>query len=338
MQISAKNLTKAFQHHERKGGVRGSIESLFKRTYQIREAVQGISFDVEAGQTVGYIGPNGAGKSTTIKMLTGVLTPTSGEAYIGGLLVQKNRRALAKRYGVVFGHRTRLWWDLPVIESYELFRDVYEVPPEVYRHNLEMVTDSLDLAKFLKKPVRQLSLGQRVRADLGAALLHSPSVLFLDEPTIGLDLVVKEKVRDLIRTVQRTGQTTILLTTHDLADIEQLCNRIIVINSGRIAYDGGLPALIDEYSPYNVMRIHTKGETAMIGSLARYAERTSKFEGGIEIRFDPKGTEMGEILRDVLAATEILTFEVARPSIEDVVRRLYLRSGSEESFDAASLS
>lgn len=230
--IHVEHLHKAFQ--TRSGG-------LLRPTRRTVEAVRDVSFTVGAGEVVGYLGPNGAGKSTTIKVLTGLLVPTSGRVEVGGLVPWRERRRHVARLGAVFGQRTTLWWDLPVRDSLDLLRDVYRVPPARFRENLAAFTELLDLGPFLGTPARSLSLGQRMRADLAAALLHDPSLLFLDEPTVGLDVVAKERIREFVRHVNRERGVTVLLTTHDLTDVERLARRIMIIDHGSLLYDGGSP-------------------------------------------------------------------------------------------------
>jgi ABC-2 type transport system ATP-binding protein len=233
--ILAEKLTKTFTAHRRVGRLRREREDF--------TAVDGIDLSVAAGELVGYIGPNGAGKSTTIKMLTGILTPTSGRLRVAGHEPQRDRVRLARRIGVVFGQRTTLWWDLPLKDSFTLLERLYRIPPDRFAANLAYYTEALDLGSFLDRPVRQLSLGQRMRGDITAALLHDPAVVYLDEPTIGLDVVAKHAVREFLADLNRRTGTTILLTTHDIADIERLCSRVVAIDHGRVTYDGSIGAL-----------------------------------------------------------------------------------------------
>ncbi|HES58718.1 MAG TPA: ATP-binding cassette domain-containing protein, partial [Firmicutes bacterium] len=236
--IRVEHLTKVYRSFDRREGILGALRDLFNRRYRDIRAVSDVSFSIDRGEMVGYIGANGAGKSTTIKMLTGILSPTSGEMVVNGLVPQKNRYAHARQIGVVFGQRTQLWWDLAVIEAFHLLQKIYQVPIEDYRKRLEMFIDVLDIREQLHQPVRKLSLGQRMKCDLAASLLHRPAILFLDEPTIGLDVAVKERIRRFVRFINSEYESTILLTTHDLTDIEELCPRIIIIDEGRILFDG----------------------------------------------------------------------------------------------------
>src|SRR5579885_2265217 len=243
--IEAENLQKTFRVARRRPGLLGGIRSVVDPEVRIVEAVSDLSLRVERGEMVSLVGPNGAGKSTTIKMLTGILVPTSGHIRVAGLVPMHQRRALAARIGVVFGQRTQLWWDLPLIESLRLLRHVYRIPAERHQRNLDRLSDLLELGPFLDRPVRQLSLGQRMRGDLAAALLHEPRILFLDEPTIGLDVVAKHRIRDFLRRINRERGVTILLTTHDVGDIEQRCSRLVIIDHGRLLYDDALEKIRD---------------------------------------------------------------------------------------------
>lgn len=245
--IEVEHLTKVYRNYTRREGLGGAVLDLFKRRHRMIRAVDDVSFSIARGEIVGYIGANGAGKSTTIKMLTGILTPTGGTMTVNGLTPQKDRYAHARQIGVVFGQRTQLWWDLAVIEAFHLLRRIYEIPEARYRQRLEHFIEVLDIRDQLHQPVRKLSLGQRMKCDLCASLLHSPPLLFLDEPTIGLDVAVKERIRRFIKYINREEQSTIILTTHDLTDIEELCPRIIIIDNGKILYDGSQAEIKDRF-------------------------------------------------------------------------------------------
>ena len=238
--IEVQDLCKTFQVARREGGLGQAVKTLFHREYETIRALEGVSFTVKDGEMVGYIGPNGAGKSSTIKILSGILTPDSGTCRINGRIPWKDRRKHVKEIGVVFGQRTQLWWDVPVADSFELLREIYAIPTEVYQKNVDELTELLDLAQLLRTPARQLSLGQRMRCEIAGSLLHSPKILFLDEPTIGLDAVSKLAVRDFIKRLNKERRTTVLLTTHDMQDIEALASRILLIGKGKILLDGGL--------------------------------------------------------------------------------------------------
>ncbi|MFF1902519.1 ATP-binding cassette domain-containing protein [Kitasatospora sp. NPDC058218] len=299
--------------------VRAKVGRLKREKREVR-AVDGLSFTVEAGECVGYIGPNGAGKSTTIKMLTGILVPSGGRLRVAGVDPARERVALARRIGVVFGQRTTLWWDLPLRDSYELARRIYRIPEHRYRTNLERCVELLDLGALLDTPVRQLSLGQRMRGDLAAALLHDPQVLYLDEPTIGLDVVSKSRVRDFLREVNRDLGTTVLLTTHDLTDIEQLCDRVMVIDHGRVVYDGGLDGL------------HAAGESerTLVVDLAEArppievaGARVVKVEGPRQWLAFPAQQSAAPIVAAVADRYPMVDLSVREPAIEDVIARMY---------------
>ncbi|MFD7449517.1 ATP-binding cassette domain-containing protein [Kitasatospora sp. NPDC059827] len=292
----------------------------FSRVKREVRAVDGLSFTVEAGECVGYIGPNGAGKSTTIKMLTGILVPSSGRLRVAGVDPARERVTLARRIGVVFGQRTTLWWDLPLRDSFELARRIYRIPDPRYRENLGRCVELLDLGGLLDTPVRQLSLGQRMRGDLAAALLHDPRVLYLDEPTIGLDVVSKGRVREFLREVNRDRGTTVLLTTHDLTDIEQLCGRVMVIDHGRVVHDGGLDGL------------HAAGrsERTLVVDLAEArpaievaGARVVKIEGPRQWLAFPAQESAAPIVAAVAARYPLVDLSVREPAIEDVIARMY---------------
>ena len=238
--IELNHISKTFRIAKRNAGMKEAVKALFRKEYTEIHALQDISFSIGKGEMVGYIGPNGAGKSSTIKVMSGILTPDSGECRIDGLVPWKNRKEHVRRIGVVFGQRSQLWWDVPVIDSMELLRDIYEVEPARYRRNLDMLAQMLELGEILRTPARQLSLGQRMRCEIAASLIHSPEILFLDEPTIGLDAVSKIAVRDFIRQLNAEQKTTVILTTHDMQDIEALASRIILIGKGRVLMDGTL--------------------------------------------------------------------------------------------------
>nr|AUV64118.1 ABC transporter ATP-binding protein [Streptomyces citricolor]BAV57055.1 methionine ABC transporter ATP-binding protein [Streptomyces citricolor] len=285
-------------------------------------AVDGLTFGIDAGECVGYIGPNGAGKSTTIKMLTGILVPSSGRLRVAGVDPARERVRLARRIGVVFGQRTTLWWDLPLRDSYELARRIYRIPEARYRANLDRCVELLDLGGLLDTPVRQLSLGQRMRGDLAAALLHDPQVLYLDEPTIGLDVVSKARVREFLREVNTERRTTVLLTTHDLVDIEQLCGRVMVIDHGRVVYDGSLDGL------------HAAGrsERTLVVDLAEAGPaievagaRVVRVEGPRQWLAFPARTSAAPIVAAVADRYPLADLSVREPAIEDVIARMYAK-------------
>ena len=298
-------------------------------------AVDGVTFAVRPGEIVGYLGPNGAGKSTTLKMLTGLLVPTSGTLTVAGRVPWRERRRHVATIGAVFGQRTALWWDLPVVESFDLLRHIYRVPPARFRANLDAFRDLLDLDAFLETPVRSLSLGQRMRADFAAAMLHDPTVLFLDEPTIGLDVVAKERVRRFIRHLNAERRTTVLLTTHDLADVERLCERVLIIDGGRLLYDGQLPELqarfggrrelvvdLAEEIDVEVARPERAGDgndrLAIPGAdiVARDGPR-------ITYAFDRDALSAADLIARVTSRLRVVDLALKEPDIETTVRRIY---------------
>jgi ABC-2 type transport system ATP-binding protein len=320
-QIRVENLVKTFRVAERDPGLAGSIRSLFHRKHRIVSAIDGISFDVEPGELLGYIGPNGAGKSTTVKILSGILVPDSGSVEVFGHTPWKHRVANAGRIGVVFGQRTQLWWDLPVIDSLELIRDIYRVPEDRYLRKKAELTEMLSLTELLDTPVRQLSLGQRMRCDLAASLLHEPEILYLDEPTIGLDATAKLTVRAFIRDLNEQTGVTVMLTTHDMDDIEALCGRVIVIDHGKVFLDG---------TP-GQLRQRVIGERTLIvdfedpdTELTIHSVELSRREGRrVWFRFDPRLIPVEEVIRDITSQQAVRDLFVENPSMEEVVARLY---------------
>ncbi|MSP16990.1 MAG: ATP-binding cassette domain-containing protein [Myxococcales bacterium] len=323
------NLVKEFRRFKRREGLAGAFKDLFQRNYQALRAVDGVSFTIEAGERIGYIGPNGAGKSTTIKMLTGILTPTSGEIAALGLSPHRQRKEYVRRIGVVFGQRTQLWWDLAVIESLKLLLQIYEVPKAEGAARLAKLTELLALDEFLHTPVRKLSLGQRMRADLAASLLHGPEMLFLDEPTIGLDLVAKDAIRALLKRVNDELGTTILLTTHDLRDIEALAERVMVIDGGKIVYDGSLDKLRDEAGEEASAEIELL-EPASLPELQRALPQV-RFtqENPLHLRavFSKRAIPAAELLSRLVGSLKVADIALPEPSIEEVIRRIYEKTG-----------
>jgi ABC-2 type transport system ATP-binding protein len=298
--------------------------ALFRRTGRTVTAVDGMTFDIRPGESVGYIGANGAGKSTTIKMLTGILVPSSGLVRTCGLDPVTQRRALARRIGVVFGQRSQLWWDLPLSESFTILAAVHRLPgPEAASRTRELV-EQLDMADFLTTPVRQLSLGQRMRAEIAAALLHSPALLILDEPTIGLDVLSKQRLREFLRSERAERGTTLLLTTHDMGDVQRLCERVLLVDHGRLAYDGPLTGLADTVGARRVLVVDLAEPSADLTDLP-VAEHLSSEGDGLRQRlaFDARTTTAAAVLAAVSARVEVRDLSVEEPDIEDVVRRIY---------------
>jgi len=325
MIIRADRLTKTFRTRKRGQGVMGTLTSLFSRDYEDKVAVREVSFELQAGELVGYLGPNGVGKSTTIKMLTGILVPTSGSCTVNGIIPWIDRTQNGRQIGVVFGQRTQLYWDLPLRESYELLRAIYGIPADRYRRNLREFSDLLGLDEFLQTPVRQLSLGQRMRGDFAAALLHEPSVVFLDEPTIGLDVVAKESIRGFIARTNRDRGTTFILTTHDLNDVEKLCERIIIIDHGQKLYDGSIEAIKRRYG-------HDRRLTAEIDDYCRECDidipgvRVVSIEGHrISFEFDRTRVRADELIVALASRYELKDVTVAEPALETIIREIYVK-------------
>ncbi len=323
--ITVRDLSKDFRTFLRREGLWGGIQNLFVREYQTVKAVDRVTFDIDRGEMVGYIGPNGAGKSTTIKMLTGILVPTGGEVEVGGFVPWRDRTRYVATIGVVFGQRTQLWWDIAVIESFRLLRRIYQVPQRDFDERMAMFTKILGIDKYLHTPVRKLSLGERMRCDLAAALLHNPPLLFLDEPTIGLDVVAKDHIRQFLREINQGFRTTVLLTTHDLDDIEALCHRIIIIDRGRLLYDGPLDLLKQRLLRFKQVKfvLRDASQAARLREVGGDLEFEAVDELTIRVRYDRTQVDTSDLVRQVLGAVEVRDLEIEDESIEDVVKRIY---------------
>ncbi|MBW7475897.1 ATP-binding cassette domain-containing protein [Paenibacillus oenotherae] len=329
--IQVDQLTKTFSRPIRGTGAIGAIRDLINRRYEEKTAVDHISFTIERGEIVGYLGPNGAGKSTSIKMLVGILVPTSGEVRVDSEIPYKNRRENARKIGVVFGQRSQLWWDIPVSETFELMKCMYNIPAVDFKRNMELFTDVLGIQDFMHVAVRQLSLGQRMRADLCAALLHNPSIVYLDEPTIGLDVVVKKKIREFLLEVNAQRQTTILLTTHDMSDVEKLCSRVIIINNGRKMFDGDLDRLKSDYSAGETMILHVDHEIGLDRDISHLGVTDFTYHpesGSIQLRYDKRQAKPASILAWFMERTAVHDFEIKPAEVEDVIRDIYQDSTS----------
>ncbi len=325
--VEVQDLAKEFRTFRRREGVLGALQNLFVREYVTVRAVDQVSFTIEPGEMVGYIGANGAGKSTTIKMLTGILVPTSGRVLAQGYVPWRDRRRYTRHIGVVFGQRTQLWWDIAVIESFKLLKEIYEIPAAEYQRRLELFSELLNVNAYLHTPVRKLSLGERMRCDLAAALLHNPPLLFLDEPTIGLDVVAKDKIREFLKEINRREGTTILLTTHDLSDIEELARRILIIDKGRILYDGPLADLKKRLARYNQVKFFLKdrAQTARLGEFSSdgmVCERLDELT--YVLRFDREQHSSAEVIRQIVNRLEVRDLFIEEEPIEDIVKRIYL--------------
>jgi ABC-2 type transport system ATP-binding protein len=322
--ISVKNLSKTFKKPIRDEGLVGMIKSVFSRKYDEVVAVDNISFDIDEGEIVGYIGANGAGKSTTIKMMCGILYPTSGDVTVNGLKFDKNRQSINKNMGVVFGQKTQLWWDIPLIETFKILKSIYEVSDEEYNERFEYLCELLDLKPFLTQTVRSLSLGQRMRADFAAALIHSPKIVYLDEPTIGLDVLVKDKIRGAIKELNKKYNITVILTTHDMKDIEELCNRIIIIDKGKILYDGSLANI--KYRFGNTKTIYIQSNLKLdineINNKYKNVEITNQDEK-IAIKFSLNDVDLDDMLLYLINTYHVKDFKIEDISIEDITKQLY---------------
>lgn len=319
--ITVTDLQKYFKIRQHHRGFLGSFRNFLTFQSNIIRAVDGICFNVKAGELVGYLGPNGAGKSTTIKMLTGLLVPTGGELIVNGRIPWKERKTHVANIGAVFGQRTTLWWDLPVIESLELLKYIYKIPPTLFQKNLEEFQELLGLEAFFNIPVRSLSLGQRMRADLCAALLHDPQILFLDEPTIGLDVVAKERIRQFIRHINREHGTTIILTTHDLSDIEKLCERVLIIDHGKLLYDGALSVLQERFGGKRLLVVDFVDDYP--STKVDLAEIVDKEGTRVTYQFHRKDISASDLINMLSTRYRIHDLEVKDPDIEDTIRRIY---------------
>ena len=330
--IYVENIRKEFKKIIKEPGVKGAVKALFRPKHEIVKAVDGISFEVPKGEILGFIGPNGAGKSTVIKMLTGILMPTSGKCVINGQIPQKNRKDYVREIGVVFGQRTQLWWDLALRETYAVLKEIYEVPDDRYKKRMDFLNEMLELEDFITSPVRTLSLGQRMRADIAASLLHSPKVLFLDEPTIGLDVVVKENIRSAIKKINEEEGTTVILTTHDLADIELLCERIVMIDKGKKVFDGGLSELKHRFGNVRTFAFELADASEFDRLDYRTEYRLSENDISVErdktsvsVKFNADKIPVDRIIAYTLGTVHIKDMQMKDVEIEEIVKRLYSR-------------
>lgn len=323
--IEVSHLQKNFSKTIKEPGLKGALKSFVHPQREIFEAVKDLSFEVPKGQILGFIGANGAGKSTTIKMLTGILKPTSGYCRINGKIPQDNRQYYVRDIGAVFGQRTQLWWDLALQETYVVLKEIYDVPEKAFRKRMDFLNEVLDLNEFIKDPVRTLSLGQRMRADIAASLLHNPKVLFLDEPTIGLDVSVKDNIRRAITQINQEEETTILLTTHDLSDIEQLCDRIIMIDKGQEIFDGTVTQLKQSFGKMKSLSFELKpGQEQVVSQFMSLPDITvERHEFSLDIQYDSSRYQTADIIQKTMADFAVRDVKMTDVDIEDIVRRFY---------------
>ncbi|MGG1631550.1 MULTISPECIES: ABC transporter ATP-binding protein [Rossellomorea] len=326
--IEVHHLRKEFKAFSSRSGLKGAFRDLFTRNYKIVPAVNDISFNVKQGEMVGYIGENGAGKSTTIKMLTGILTPTGGELTVNGMNPHRDREKFVQTIGVVFGQRSQLWWDIAVQESFQLLKKVYKVPDQQYKAHMDHVIETLDIAPLLDKPVRKLSLGQRMRCELAAALVHNPPLLFLDEPTIGLDVLVKLKIRQFLKEINEKYNTTILLTTHDLTDIEALCERVVMLDEGKIIYDGALSQLKENWGDQKEVVFQFLDDTSLsaLSDLTKnqniswsFDEKKQSYSALIEADDEV----ISQLITKIVASFKVKDMKIEETTTEEIIRNIY---------------
>lgn len=326
--IEVKNVSKSFKVSKRPKGIPGYIANLFVPKYEEKKAVKDISFSIEQGEMVGFVGPNGAGKSTTIKMLSGILYPDSGEISVNGYTPYKQRKDYVGSIGVVFGQKSQLQWDLPVMDSFELLKAIYRIPQPMYKKNLDRFVEMLDMSEFIDRPVRQLSLGQRMRADIVAALLHSPKIVFFDEPTIGVDVVGKEKIRSFIKELNAEDKVTMIFTTHDMQDIEKTCNRLIIIDKGSKVYDGSIQGIKEQYGTtrklqvefnenYDILLSANSMKNIQIKNVADSEGRKRQFI------FDNTDVQIDELMNHLLQNYSIKDINISEPEIEEIIGKIY---------------
>ncbi|MBR6070819.1 MAG: ATP-binding cassette domain-containing protein [Ruminococcus sp.] len=324
--IDIKNVTKEFKVLNRREGLAGSIKDLFSRDYKTVRAVDNITMSIEQGEIVGYLGPNGAGKSTTIKMMTGVLEPTSGEILVNGKLPYKNRSKNAQNIGVVFGQRSQLWWALPLVESFRLLKDIYQISDEDYDGMMKLYRSLVDIEPLLHKPVRQMSLGQRTLSDILAAFLHNPKIVFLDEPTIGLDVSMKAKIRTLIHALNKEKNTTVILTTHDMGDVDALCRRIVIIDKGRMLYDNDISHLKGFFGSYRTLKIRVDGDLKKEAEVIGKEFPALKVEADdewISILVDEEKITVMEVFTKLQKTRRVRDMQLEEISTEEVIKKIY---------------
>lgn len=323
--IEVNNLVKKYRIIEKEEGIKGYFKHLIKPKYKEFNAVNGINFNIEEGELVGYIGENGAGKSTTIKMLTGLLTPTSGNVVVNGIIPNKKRIENNKNIGAVFGQKTQLWWDLPVIESFRLIKKMYKIPENEYRKNLKKFAEILDLNDLLEKQVKNLSLGQKMRCEIAATFLHNPKIVYLDEPTIGLDVLVKEKIRKFIKEINKEKKTTVILTTHDLNDIEDVCDRIILLDKGQIIYDGTKQKFKDTYGKYVIAELIVNNKTKELSKDIdlKNVEILEETERKLKMKFSHEEITIVKIMDEISKYSDIEDIHMKESELEDILKEIY---------------
>lgn len=328
--IEVQELTKVFRKPIRGNGLSGMVKTLFSRQYDEVRAVDGISFTVPDGEIVGYIGANGAGKSTTIKMMCGILTPSSGSVRIDGVEPYRRRRQVAQHIGVVFGQKTQLWWDIPLVESFKVLKEIYQISDADYTERMRFLGEVLDITRFLSQPVRTLSLGERMRADLAASMLHNPRILFLDEPTIGMDVLVKEKIRLAVHALNKSYGTTVVLTTHDMTDIENLCSRIILLEKGSILYDGPLYRLKNRFGNLKTLTLTVPAEIrAETAPMLSPELAVSEEEGRLVLRFDADKLALEQVIQYAFRDLRAMDMKLSEISIGDVVKTILAQQEAE---------
>lgn len=321
--IEVNHISKAYRISKRKSGIPGMVANLIAPKYEKKEAVRDISFSIEKGEMVGFVGPNGAGKSTTIKMLSGILYPDSGEIKVNGFIPYIQRKKYVGSIGVVFGQKSQLQWDLPVKDSFELLKAIYSIPNDVYMKNLDRFTQMLDMSGFINQPVRQLSLGQRMRADIAAALLHSPEIVFFDEPTIGVDVVGKEAIRNFIRELNKEDKVTMIFTTHDMQDIEKTCNRLVIIDDGLLLYDGELNGVRKFNGVERRIDVIFVEDTTV--EPMEHIELVEIDPRHIQLIFDNNKVSINDLMSDLLSKYNVKDINISEPDIESIIRKIYSR-------------
>lgn len=320
--IKFENICKNFKVPQKAEGRFKMIKNFFCRKHRIIEALKDVSFSIQEGEIVGYIGPNGAGKSTTIKIMSGILTPTSGTCVIDGLVPWQNRKTFVKNIGIVFGQRSQLWWDVPVIDSFELLKDIYKIPDDKYKETLQLLNSALNIEDLLGRPLRQLSLGQKMKCELAASLLHRPKILFLDEPTIGLDAITKLAVRDFIKYINKEWGTTIILTTHDMNDIEALTNKIILIGKGRILYQGSFEKIKEKYSDEKTIEVEFAKDYNKV-SLAGYKVIEHNLRFATLKTLPNTKFHTTDFINQISKKYEVVDFQVSSLSVDEILAKLY---------------